>query len=199
MAKHLAFPFFVPKTIKTFQNFLSSLATKTRWWFWGGIPSENENGIQIFGIPLLPLGCTWCASNLGGAVPFWRRRVCKGQKTPFFSIAGTHRPHIFFTVAWAHTQRPIFLHLICHSKPHDLKSWHVKKFKDPTFLWYFCSHLMTPHIFVFFSHWMPKIMLSPNDPSFFEPVLSLNAPACLSAALTPVSISYLTAPPPPGI
>ena len=42
---------------------------------------------------------------------------------------------------------------------------------------------------------MPKIMLSPNDPSFFEPVLSLNAPACLSAALTPVSISYLTAPP----
>ena len=40
-------------------------------------------------------------------------------------------------------------------------------------------------------------MLSPNDPSFFEPVLSLNAPACLSAALTPVSISYLTAPPPP--
>ena len=56
---------------------------------------------------------------------------------------------------------------------------------------------MTPHIFVFFSHWMPKIMLSPNDPSFFEPVLTLNAPACLSVALTPVSISYLTAPPPP--
>ena len=42
---------------------------------------------------------------------------------------------------------------------------------------------------------MPKIMLSPNDPSFFEPVLSPNAPACRSAGLTPVSISYLTAPP----
>ena len=34
---------------------------------------------------------------------------------------------IFFTVAWALTQRPIFFHLICHSMPHDLKSWHLKK------------------------------------------------------------------------
>ena len=42
---------------------------------------------------------------------------------------------------------------------------------------------------------MPKIMLSPNDPSFFEPVLSPNAPACWRAGLTPVSTSYLTAPP----
>ena len=25
------------------------------------------------------------------------------------------------------TQRPIFFHLICHSMPHDLKSWHLKK------------------------------------------------------------------------
>ena len=64
-------------------------------------------------------------------------------------------------------------------------------------LWTFGSHPMTPHIFVFFSHWMPKIMLSPNDPSFFEPVLSPNAPACWRAGLTPVSTSYLTAPPPP--
>ena len=39
-------------------------------------------------------------------------------------------------------------------------------------------------------------MLSPNDPSFFEPVLSPNAPACWRAGLTPVSTSYLTAPPP---
>ena len=38
-------------------------------------------------------------------------------------------------------------------------------------------------------------MLSPNDPSFFEPVLSPNAPACRSAGLTPVSISNMTAPP----
>ena len=52
-----------------------------------------------------------------------------------------------------------------------------------------------PHIFGFFSHRMPKIMLSPNDPSFFEPVLSPNAPACRSAGLTPVSISNMTAPP----
>ena len=62
----------------------------------------------------------------GGGVPFWRWRVCKAQKTPFFSIAVSHRPHIF-TVAWALTQRPIFFHLICHSMPHDLKSWHLKK------------------------------------------------------------------------
>ena len=40
-------------------------------------------------------------------------------------------------------------------------------------------------------------MLSPNDPSFFEPVLSPNAPACRSAGLTPVSISNMTAPPGP--
>ena len=116
----------------------------------------------------------------GRAVPFWRRRVCKGQKTPFFSIAGTHRPHIFFTVAWAHTQRPIFLHLICHSKPHDLKSWHVKKFtlvilqssiqktfaltRWPHIFLYFsltecqksCSHPMTPHFLSLCSHWMPQ-------------------------------------------
>ena len=39
-------------------------------------------------------------------------------------------------------------------------------------------------------------MLSPNDPSFFEPVLSPNAPACWRAGLTPVSTSYLTAPTP---
>ena len=38
-------------------------------------------------------------------------------------------------------------------------------------------------------------MVSPNDPSFFEPVLSPNAPACRSAGLTPVSISNMTAPP----
>ena len=38
-------------------------------------------------------------------------------------------------------------------------------------------------------------MLSPNDPSFFESVLSPNAPACRSAGLTPVSISNMTAPP----
>ena len=66
--------------------------------------------------------------------------------------------------------------------------------KTLLFLWTFGSHPMTPHIFVFFSHWMPKIMLSPNDPSFFEPVLSPNAPACWRAGLTPVSTSYLTAP-----
>ena len=33
--------------------------------------------------------------NPGGAVPFWRWRVCKAQKTPFFSIAVTQRPLIF--------------------------------------------------------------------------------------------------------
>ena len=68
--------------------------------------------------------------------------------------------------------------------------------KTLLFLWTFGSHPMTPHIFIFFSHWMPKIMLSPNDPSFFEPVLPPNAPACWRAGLTPVPTSYLTTPPP---
>ena len=53
-----------------------------------------------------------------------------------------------------------------------------------------------PHIFLYFSLTECQIMLSPNDPSFFEPVLSPNAPACWRAGLTPVSTSYLTAPPP---
>ena len=44
----------------------------------------------------------------GGAVPFWRRRVCKGQKTPFFSIAGTHRPHIFLQLHELTPKDPYF-------------------------------------------------------------------------------------------
>ena len=56
------------------------------------------------------------------------------------------------------------------------------------FGWDLCSHPMTPYIFTLFSHQMPKIMLSLNDPSFFEIVLSPDAPACGSVSLTPVSI-----------
>ena len=44
----------------------------------------------------------------GGAVPFWRRRVCKGQETPFFSIAGTHRPHIFLQLHELTPKDPYF-------------------------------------------------------------------------------------------
>ena len=44
----------------------------------------------------------------GGAVPFWRWRVCKAQKTPFFSIAVTHRPHIFYSCMSSHPKTHIF-------------------------------------------------------------------------------------------
>ena len=40
-------------------------------------------------------------------------------KRPPFSASLAPIDPLFFTVAWAHTQKPIFLHLICHSKPHD--------------------------------------------------------------------------------
>ena len=56
---------------------------------------------------------------------------------------------------------------------------------------------MTSHIFIFFSHWMPKIMLSPNDPSFFEPVLSPNAQPVGGRALHPYPLHIWL--PPPGI
>ena len=48
-------------------------------------------------------------------------------KRPPFSASLSPIDPIFFAVAWALTQRPIFFHLICHSMPHDLKSWHLKK------------------------------------------------------------------------
>ena len=44
----------------------------------------------------------------GGAIPFWRWRVCKAQKTPFFSIAVTHRPHIFYSCMSSHPKTHIF-------------------------------------------------------------------------------------------
>ena len=75
--------------------------------------------------------------------------------------------------------------------------FHSPNEKNPALTkWPLIFRPIRPHIFGFFSHRMPKIMLSLNDPSFFEPVLSPNAPACRSAGLTPVSISNMTAPPP---
>ena len=142
------------------------------------------------------------ASRGGGALPFWRWRVCKAQKTPFFSIAVTHRPHIFYSCMSSHPKTHIFSFNLSLNAP-----WFEKLAFEKNTMYFtlvilqssiektFGSHPMTPHIFVFFAHWMPKIMLSPNDPSFFEPVLSPNAPACWRAGLTPVSTSYLTAPP----
>ena len=45
----------------------------------------------------------------GGSSPILEATPCKGQKTPFFSIAGTHRPHIFFTVCMSsHPKTHIF-------------------------------------------------------------------------------------------
>ena len=39
---------------------------------------------------------------------FWRWRVCKAQKTPLFSIAVTHRPHIFYSCMSSHPKTHIF-------------------------------------------------------------------------------------------
>ena len=52
----------------------------------------------------------WVGHNFarGGGVPFWRWRVCKAQKTPFFSIAVTHRPHIFYSCMSSHPKTHIF-------------------------------------------------------------------------------------------
>ena len=47
-------------------------------------------------------------ASRGGAVPFWRWRVCKAQKTPLFSIAVTHRPHIFYSCMSSHPKTHIF-------------------------------------------------------------------------------------------
>ena len=53
---------------------------------------------------------TWGTHSLwicpGGAVPFWRWRVCKAQKTPFFSIAVTQRPLIFYNRMCSHPKTP---------------------------------------------------------------------------------------------
>ena len=43
-----------------------------------------------------------------GAVPFWRRRVCKAQKTPFFSVAVTQRPLFFYNCMCSHPKTPWF-------------------------------------------------------------------------------------------
>ena len=113
-------------------------------------------------------------------------------KRPPFSASLSPKDPSFFIIACALTQRPHnFLYFSLTECQISLTEWKKS-----------CSHQVTPHfrpirphIFGFFSHRMPKIMLSPNDPSFFEPVLSPNAPACRSAGLTPVSISKMTAPP----
>ena len=94
---------------------------------------------------------------------------------------------LFFIFASCHP-------LICHSKPHDLKSWHVKIFtlvilqsstvqpKGLTFLLhrhqtgfqvvlvqcFFLSNTQRPYFFVIF-------LLSPDDPTYFCIFLSLNA------------------------
>ena len=121
-------------------------------------------------------------------------------KRPPFSASLSPKDPYFFTIACALTQRPHdFLYFSLTECQISLTKCQIcspnAKFRSPNApnpdFW-----PLSPHIFVFFCHRMPKIMLSPNDPSFFEPVLSPNAPACRSAGLTPVSISYLTAPPP---
>ena len=53
----------------------------------------------------------------GGAVPFWRRRVCKAQKTPFFSVAVTQRPLFFYNCMCSHPKTPWFFIFFSHRMP----------------------------------------------------------------------------------
>ena len=59
----------------------------------------------------------WLPPPGGGAVPFWRWRVCKVQKTPFFSIAVTHGPHIFYSCMSSHPKTHIFAFNLSHNAP----------------------------------------------------------------------------------
>ena len=114
-------------------------------------------------------------------------------KRPPFSASLSPKDPSFFIIACALTQRPhkFYIFLSPNAKFHSPNEKNRALTK-----WPLIFRPIRPHIFGFFSNRMPKIMLSPNDPSFFEPVLSPNAPACRSAGLTPVSISNMTAPPP---
>ena len=115
-------------------------------------------------------------------------------KRPPFSASLSPIDPIFFTVAWALTQRPIFFHLICHSMPHDLKSWHLKK-KCYVFHLFFTvqprgltfllhrhqtgSQVVLVQCFVLSTTQRPyffvNFWLSPDDPTYFCIFLSLNA------------------------
>ena len=96
----------------------------------------------------LSVMCKLLLKARGGAVPFWRRRVCKGQKTPFFSIPGTHRPHIFYSCMSSHPKTHIFAFNL--------------SLKAPWFEKLACEKI---HLSDF----------SPDDPTYFCIFLSLNA------------------------
>ena len=59
----------------------------------------------------------FCLLIPGGAVPFWRRRVCKAQKTPFFSVAVTQRPLYFYNCMCSHPKTPWFFIFFSHRMP----------------------------------------------------------------------------------
>ena len=141
-----------------------------------------------------------CIKFRGGHSHYGSDTDVRLQRPPILSVAVTQRPHIFFFVKCglfdrSHPKAPCFdfFGFGCHRKflfvSISLTNWSFLPFST-IFLVSLSvfSHTMPPNF-------EPKFALSPNDPSLF--VFSPNAPAFGSVSLTPVSISYWSAPPPP--
>ena len=102
----------------------------------------------------------WVPGGLypGGAVPFWRRRVCKAQKTPFFSVAVTQRPLFFLQLHVLSPKDPMIFYIFLSPNA---------KFRSPNAKF---AHRM-PN----FAHRMPQIPILTTEPSYFCIFLSPNA------------------------
>ena len=155
----------------------------------------------------------------GGAVPFWRWRVCKAQKTPFFSIAVTHRPHIFYSCVSSHPKTHIFSFNLSLNAPWFKKLVFEKnnmyftlvilqssiektniKYHPKTLL--FCELLALtrwPHIFLYFSLTeCQKSCSHPMTPHFLS-LCSHRMPQPVGGrALHPYPL-HIWLPPPPGL
>ena len=141
-----------------------------------------------------------------GALPFRRWRVCKVVKTPSFSIALIQRPHIFHNL----TQRPniFFLKkwvLSPKARPFFQTIWNfsrkdaqfltkTSKRKSKFFIKFGAIFTEWPQNFgKFWQFWVTLAYSHPMPPYFFSS-LSPNAPGFGSLSLTPISISYWSAP-----
>ena len=124
--------------------------------------------------------CTRPCNKPGGAVPFWRRRVCKAQKTPFFSVAVTQRPLFFLQLHVLSPKDPMIFYIFLSPNAkfrspnakfaHRMPNFAHRMPQIPIFdhwaliFLYFsvtecqksCSHPMTPHFLSLCSHRMPQ-------------------------------------------
>ena len=129
------------------------------------------------------------------------------KRPPFSASLAPIDPIFFYSCMSSHPKTHIFAFNLSLKAPW-FESWHQTGFQVVLVQCIFLSNTQRPYFFVIF-------LLSPDDPTYFCIFLSLNAknhaltqwplifwacaltecPACLSSAFTPVSISYLTAPP----